>query len=63
MKGYREHGLRRTLSGMMAEDLGDRPMDRIEAVLALPFLGKSPDACTVGNNDGREAEGASIICM
>lgn len=46
--------------GMMArEDLSDRPMDQIQMVLALPFLGKQPDAYTVGNNDGREA-GRSI---
>jgi len=46
--------------GMMArEDLIDRPMDQIEIVLELPFLGRKPDAYTVGNNDGREA-GRSI---
>ena len=46
--------------GMMArEDLSDRPMDHVEAVLTLPFLGSKPDAYTVGNNDGRAA-GRSI---
>lgn len=46
--------------GMMTrEDLKDRPMDHIEAVLKLPFLGDKPDAYTLGNNDGREA-GRSI---
>jgi histidine triad (HIT) family protein len=40
-------------------DLKDRPKDQIEAVLALPFLNRKPDAYTVGNNDGREA-GRSI---
>ena len=44
---------------MARDDLSDRPMDHIEAVLELPFLGKRPDAYTVGNNDGREA-GRSI---
>lgn len=39
--------------------LRDRPRDHIEAVLQLPFLGRQPDAYTVGNNDGREA-GRSI---
>ena len=33
--------------------------DHIEAVLRLEFLGRKPDAYTVGNNDGREA-GRSI---
>ncbi len=44
--------------------LQGRPTDHIEKVLALPFLGKRPDAYTVGNNDGREA-GRSIdhLCM
>jgi diadenosine tetraphosphate (Ap4A) HIT family hydrolase len=46
-------------SMMARDDLSDRPMDHIEAVLELPFLGKKPDAYTVGNNDGREA-GRSI---
>ena len=47
-------------SGMMArEDLRDRPIDHIETILELPFLGNRPDAYTVGNNDGREA-GRSI---
>lgn len=46
--------------GMMArKDLSDRPMDHIQAVLALPFLDSKPAAYTVGNNDGREA-GRSI---
>ena len=44
---------------MAREDLNDRPMDHIKAVLALPFLGSMPDAYTVGNNDGRDA-GRSI---
>lgn len=44
---------------MAREDLSDRPMDQIQAVLELPFLGNKPDAYTVGNNDGREA-GRSI---
>ncbi len=39
--------------------LAGRPMDHIDNVLQLPFLGKQPDAYTVGNNDGREA-GRSI---
>ena len=39
--------------------LRDRPKDHIETVLQLEFLGKKPDAYTVGNNDGREA-GRSI---
>jgi diadenosine tetraphosphate (Ap4A) HIT family hydrolase len=46
-------------SMMAREDLRDRPMDHIEAVLKLPFLRDKPDAYTVGNNDGREA-GRSI---
>lgn len=41
------------------EDQRDRPKDHIQAVLDLPFLGRSPDAYTVGNNDGRAA-GRSI---
>lgn len=40
-------------------DLRDRPRDHIETVLTLDFLGRKPDAYTVGNNDGREA-GRSI---
>lgn len=45
---------------MMTRDyLQDRPMDHIETVLQLPFLGNRPDAYTVGNNDGRAA-GRSI---
>lgn len=39
--------------------LQDRPKGHIEAVLNLPFLGRKPDAYTVGNNDGRAA-GRSI---
>jgi len=39
--------------------LHDRPKDHIETVLQLPFLGKKPNAYTIGNNDGREA-GRSI---
>ncbi len=39
--------------------LQDRPMDHIDNVLALPFLGQQPDAYTIGNNDGRAA-GRSI---
>lgn len=44
---------------MAREDLSDRPMDHIETVLKLPFLDASPDAYTIGNNDGRDA-GRSI---
>lgn len=44
---------------MTRDDLSDRPMDQIQTVLELPFLGRRPDAYTVGNNDGREA-GRSI---
>lgn len=44
---------------MTRADLSDRPMDHIETVLGLSFLGNKPDAYTVGNNDGREA-GRSI---
>lgn len=44
---------------MKREDLSDRPMDHVEAVLELPFLDSRPDAYTVGNNDGRAA-GRSI---
>ena len=39
--------------------LQDRPTDHIDKVLALPFLGNTPDAYTLGNNDGRAA-GRSI---
>ena len=39
--------------------LQGRPMDHIDNVLQLPFLGQQPDAYTVGNNDGRAA-GRSI---
>ncbi|MGF1644985.1 MAG: HIT family protein [Thiotrichales bacterium] len=46
-------------SMLTREDLSDRPMDHVEGVLGLPFLGNKPDAYTVGNNDGREA-GRSI---
>jgi diadenosine tetraphosphate (Ap4A) HIT family hydrolase len=46
-------------SMMAREDLSDRPMDHIQTVLGLPFLGNKPDAYTVGNNDGRAA-GRSI---
>jgi len=46
-------------SMMAREDLSDRPMDHIKAVLELPFLDARPDAYTVGNNDGRAA-GRSI---
>ena len=31
--------------------LQGRPMDHIETVLKLPFLGRRPDAYTVGNNE------------
>jgi diadenosine tetraphosphate (Ap4A) HIT family hydrolase len=41
------------------EDQRERPKDHIQAILDLPFLGRSPDAYTVGNNDGRAA-GRSI---
>ena len=45
---------------MLTRDyLQGRPMDHIDNVLQLPFLGKKPDAYTVGNNDGRAA-GRSI---
>lgn len=44
---------------MAREDLSDRPMDHVKAVLELPFLARKPDAYTVGNNDGRAA-GRSI---
>lgn len=45
---------------MLTRDyLKHRPKDHIETVLKLSFLGKKPDAYTVGNNDGREA-GRSI---
>jgi histidine triad (HIT) family protein len=45
---------------MLTRDyLRDRPKDHIETVLGLDFLGRKPDAYTVGNNDGREA-GRSI---
>ena len=45
---------------MLGRDyLQDRPKDHIEAVLRLEFLGRKPDAYTIGNNDGREA-GRSI---
>lgn len=46
-------------SMMTREDLRDRPMDHVKAVLELPFLDQKPDAYTVGNNDGRVA-GRSI---
>ena len=46
-------------SMMTRVDLVGRPMDHVQAVLALPFLGRTPDAYTVGNNDGRAA-GRSI---
>lgn len=41
------------------DDLRDRPKGHIEDVLQLEFLGKAPDAYTLGNNDGRAA-GRSI---
>jgi histidine triad (HIT) family protein len=45
---------------MLGRDyLKDRPKDHIETVLQLEFLGRTPDAYTIGNNDGREA-GRSI---
>ena len=45
---------------MLTRDyLQDRPMEHIDNILQLPFLGKQPDAYTVGNNDGRAA-GRSI---
>jgi histidine triad (HIT) family protein len=63
------HGVKRVIEAtdlrdlyqhMLARDyLKDRPKDHIEEVLRLPFLGNTPDAYTVGNNDGREA-GRSI---
>jgi len=39
--------------------LQGRPLDHIDTVLQLDFLGSKPDAYTVGNNDGRAA-GRSI---
>ncbi len=63
------HGVRRAIestdmraryrSMLTREDLRERPKDHIEDVLNLPFLGRRPDAYTVGNNDGRAA-GRSI---
>lgn len=45
---------------MLTRDyLKDRPKDQIEAILRLDFIGRKPDAYTIGNNDGREA-GRSI---
>ncbi|MGB1109712.1 MAG: HIT family protein [Gammaproteobacteria bacterium] len=45
---------------MMVRDyLQGRPMEHIKTVLGLPFLENTPDAYTVGNNDGRAA-GRSI---
>jgi histidine triad (HIT) family protein len=45
---------------MLTRDyLSDRPKDHIEAVLELDFLDHTPDAYTVGNNNGRAA-GRSI---
>ena len=45
---------------MLTRDyLKERPRDHIETILKLPFLGKQPNAYTLGNNDGREA-GRSI---
>lgn len=45
---------------MLTRDyLQGRPLNHIDTVLQLPFLGKQPDAFTVGNNDGRAA-GRSI---
>ncbi|MBK1620192.1 HIT family protein [Lamprobacter modestohalophilus] len=41
------------------DDLKDRPKGQIEAILRLDFIGRKPDAYTIGNNDGREA-GRSI---
>lgn len=46
-------------SMMAREDLSGRPMNHVRTVLELPFLDNTPDAYTVGNNDGREA-GRSI---
>lgn len=48
---YREMPRRDYLQG--------RPMTHIETVLGLTFLGRKPDAYTIGNNDGRAA-GRSI---
>jgi diadenosine tetraphosphate (Ap4A) HIT family hydrolase len=63
------HGVREVIEGtdlttlyrsmLNRDDLRERPKGHIESVLELPFLGKPPDAYTVGNNDGRAA-GRSI---
>ena len=64
IKGVRRVVEKTTMKDLYQEMLGrdylkDRPKDHIETVLQLPFLGRKPDAYTVGNNDGREA-GRSI---
>jgi histidine triad (HIT) family protein len=64
IKGVRRVVEETTMKDLYQEMLGreylqDRPKDHIETVLKLPFLGRKPDAYTVGNNDGREA-GRSI---
>ncbi len=46
-------------SMLTRDHLQNRPKDHIETVLQLPFLLNSPNAYTIGNNDGREA-GRSI---
>lgn len=52
--------LKKLYTEMKTRDyLQGRPMEHIDHVLELPFLGKQPDAYTVGNNDGRAA-GRSI---
>jgi histidine triad (HIT) family protein len=52
--------LRETYQQMLnSRYLQDRPKDHIETVLQLPFFGNTPNAYTIGNNDGREA-GRSI---
>jgi len=64
IKGVRRVVEETTMKDLYQEMLGreylqDRPKDHIETILQLPFLGRKPDAYTVGNNDGREA-GRSI---
>lgn len=63
------HGVKRVIEStnmtelyqeMLTRDyLRDRPKDQIETVLKLDFIGRKPDAFTIGNNDGRQA-GRSI---
>lgn len=52
--------LKSLYTSMLDRDyLKGRPVDHIHNILKLPFLGRQPDAYTVGNNDGRAA-GRSI---